>query len=182
MYEYAVRRTHKTRSRAQIWWAIFWGVAPDVFSFGVFVVANFFITGSIWPAYSRARAAQQLGGFGHWITAAPSVPNPAQLPDYLFTLYNISHSFVIFLAVFLLVWLFRRRPYWLMAGWGLHVLIDIFSHSEKFFPTPVFWPISSYHIPGGISWGTPAFMVVNYLAIIAAYLYLSRSKRRMKLN
>ncbi len=86
-------------------------------------------------------------------------------------LYQISHSLFVFSAVFGIVWLIRRRPVLEMLGWPLHILIDIPSHTLRFFPTPFLWPVSSYHFDG-ISWGNRWFMLVNYSAIAAVYLAL----------
>ena len=94
-------------------------------------------------------------------------------------LYQFSHSIVIFAAVFALVWIIRRRPSWLLLFWLLHILIDIPTHSMRFYPTPFLWPLSSYQF-NGISWGQPWFMILNYSALAAAYLFLlvRRLRRR----
>ena len=81
--------------------------------------------------------------------------------------------------IFGIVWLFRKRPYWLMAGWGLHILVDIPTHAETFFPTPFLWPVSSFHV-NGISWGNPVIFFPNLVLLIVAYAfwYLSWKRKR----
>ena len=70
-----------------------------------------------------------------------------------------------------------------MLGWGLHILIDIPTHSYQFYPTPLLWPVSSWKF-NGFSWTTPWFIIVNYLAILLVYalLYILRKRRRQKIK
>jgi len=91
------------------------------------------------------------------------------------TLYNISHSAIIFLIVFGVVFLILRRPLWELGGWFIHILLDIPTHSYQFYPTPFLWPLSGWKFDG-FSWGTPWFLILNYSAIIIAYWLLRRKK------
>ncbi|MCP5119140.1 MAG: hypothetical protein GY953_50715 [bacterium] len=86
-------------------------------------------------------------------------------------LYQLSHSLVTFAAVFAIVWLIRRQPSWVMLAWPLHILIDIPTHTTRFFATPFLWPISSYQF-SGVSWGQRWFLILNYSALAAVFLYL----------
>jgi hypothetical protein len=104
------------------------------------------------------------------LSGTPVSGHPPRL-ELAWQLYQISHSLFVFSAAFGLVWLIRRRPVLEMLGWPLHILIDIPSHTLRFFPTPFLWPVSSYHFDG-ISWGNRWFMLVNYSAILAVYLVL----------
>ena len=94
-------------------------------------------------------------------------------------LYQFSHSLVIFVAVFGIVWLIRHEPSWVMLGWPLHILIDIPTHTTRFFATPFLWPISSYQFDG-ISWGQRWFLILNYSALASAYLYLLIRRLRQR--
>jgi len=175
VYEGASRAKKQERSKKDTWLAIFFGIAPDILSFGVLLFVNIFTTGILWP-YMQARVGSEWGAkianiIGHWISSPPQAPDPNMIPQYVHTLYNFTHSLVIFAAVFILIWLLRRKPYWLLAGWGLHIGIDIFSHSDKFFPTPFLFPLSDFHV-NGVSWAEPVFMLVNYAALIVVYLWL----------
>ena len=138
--------------RSDVWWAVLFGVLPDLLSFGILFFMNLF-TGNL-----------QRGP-----------PALSTLPKWLFTAYTLTHSLVLFAAVFLLVFLITKSWYWPLAAWAIHILIDIPTHSAKFFPTPFLWPISNYNF-NGISWGTPWFMVINYvsLAIVFVLMYFKK--------
>ncbi|HLD06169.1 MAG TPA: hypothetical protein VJC16_01380 [Candidatus Nanoarchaeia archaeon] len=122
------------------------GVAPDAISFGPHLV------------YSLLSTGLQLGP-------------PANIPDYVHVLYQLTHSLVIFLAAAGIAYAVTRRFPWILGPWGIHILIDIPTHTEAFFPTPFLWPLSSYTV-SGISWAAPWFMVANYAALLAAFSYL----------
>ncbi len=138
--------------RRNIWVAVFFGLAPDLFSFG-FLFAT--------------RIYHWLFAGGEFFLSGP--PNPGTVPRYVFESYNYTHSLVIFLAVFGLVWLVRKKPYWLMFGWGMHILFDVFSHSKALFPTPFLFPIADVKV-NGWRWGDPTFMTINYSLLVVTYL------------
>jgi membrane-bound metal-dependent hydrolase YbcI (DUF457 family) len=92
-------------------------------------------------------------------------------------LYSISHSAVVFFAVFSIAFLIFRRPIWELGGWLFHILLDIPTHSYRFYPTPFLWPLSDWKF-GGFSWATPWFLVLNYTAIIAVYLFHRKKNRK----
>ena len=137
-----------------IWRAVFFGVAPDVFSFGVLTVTYLFTNGFARPEY-----------------AVSEPPNPSLVPQYVHGLYNVTHSLIIFFIAFIGVSWLAKRMMWEMTAWGLHVLIDIPTHSYRFFPTPFLWPVSDYMFDG-ISWGVAWFMVLNYSAIVLTYVII----------
>ena len=96
-------------------------------------------------------------------------PDLKHIPPYVHRLYDITHSLVVWLAVFLLLWFFA--PKWLaiaFMAWGMHILIDIFTHTEEFFPTPLFWPISKFHF-SILSWSETWFQIANYSLIAILY-------------
>lgn len=148
----------KKRTNLNLWWAAFWGIFPDLFAFTIpFVIL-----------------------FSHLISggvASDFKPDPSNA-TLAYHLYNISHSFVTFFICFGLASLVMRKIPWVMAGWAIHILIDIPTHSKEFYPTPLFWPISNWKFTHGISWGTPWFMAINYSALILVwgYLYYRRKK------
>lgn len=138
-----VKQTHRDRS-----WAIFFGIAPDAFSFGVFILSQF------WS-----------GNF---------LLHNEKIPLYVNTLYDYTHSLVIFLAIFGLVALFNHgQVWWPLAGWGFHIIIDIFTHTYDFFPTPFLFPISSWKL-SFFSWADQTFMIVNYAFLVLVYVSLYR--------
>lgn len=150
-------------TKKDIWVAIFFGLAPDLFSFGIFFVDR------LYQAIFRGSEFLQGGP-----------PDPATIPNYVYHSYDYTHSLVIFLVCFGLIWLIRKKPYWLMYGWGLHILIDIFSHSTSFFPTPFLFPLSNIKI-NGWSWGDPTFIIINYSLLLLIYFgfgFLQKPKNR----
>ncbi len=106
-----------------------------------------------------------------------------RIPDWVFTLYNISHSFFTFAFVLLIVYLiWKTIPIYIWA-WPIHILIDIPTHTREFLPTPFLWPISEWVFPG-ISWGTPWFMFTNWMLIafsLTLIVILRKKKSKKKL-
>jgi hypothetical protein len=144
----------KIGKRIRLGWAAFFGAFPDLFAFTVpFVMI----------------VVQRLNG-------VPVAGRPPRM-GLAWDLYQVSHSLFVFSAVFGLVWLIRRRPALELLGWPLHILIDIPTHTLRFFPTPFLWPVSSYYVDG-VSWANRWFMLVNYSAIAAVYLVLWWTGRR----
>jgi hypothetical protein len=139
------------KNRQNFWLAFFFGVAPDIFSFGIFIVSVFL-------------------GFASGINWSAGPPDQSLIPQYVHSTYNITHSLIVFAAAFSLVWLARRRPLWEMAAWGLHIIMDIPTHSNGFFPTPFLWPISSFHI-SGIPWSRPIIFIPNVVLLGTLYLW-----------
>ncbi len=145
-------------------WASFWGVFPDLFAFTIPFIYSFYrvlIKGETFGSFATRH--QVADGF-----------------NLAHTLYQYSHSLVIFIIVFFLVWIILKRPYLAMLGWSLHILLDIPSHSISFFPTPFLFPISDYNFPYGIAWSTPWFMIINYIIIIIiwSFLLIKRAKNK----
>lgn len=180
-FEAAAQVKKKARSWRDIWLPVFFGVAPDLFSFGVLLAVNLFTSGTVWP-YAQARLEEEWGrelaAVSPRLLSGPSgPPDPSLIPQYVHTLYDVTHSLLLFAIIFGIIWVIRRRPYWPFAAWGLHIVTDVFSHSDKFFPTPFLFPLSDFHIDG-VSWADPIFMIVNYTLILAVYLWLYKFRRR----
>ena len=144
-----------------VWFAI-WTLLPDLFAFSPQVIVGLWyrFTGS---AESHGLDFHHVGARWGWLNL---------------NLYDIGHSLVIFVSVFLIVSAILRRPLWEMLGWALHILFDIPSHSAHY-PTPFLWPISSYYI-AGVSWRQWWFTALNYGILTALFLALrlDRIKRR----
>ena len=137
-------------SRRSLALAFLFGIAPDLLSFGPVVVG--------------AIAAHGLD-FSHRIGHPP---DPAAIPAYVYHLYDLTHSLVVFGLAFALVWLLRRRPLWEMGAWGLHIVVDIFTHSTAFFPTPFLWPLFDVRFDGR-SWADPVIFVPNVVLLVVLY-------------
>ncbi len=98
-------------------------------------------------------------------------PPQSLFPKYVMQMYNVLHSLIVWLAVFLILMLFGFD--WLaiaVCGWGFHILIDVFTHSSRAFPTPILWPVSKFHF-SGISWSNKWFILFNYLMILFLYIF-----------
>jgi membrane-bound metal-dependent hydrolase YbcI (DUF457 family) len=136
------------------------GLAPDLFSFGI-----------LWTAATIGLSEKP--DFSH------GTPPESTIPLYVHQLYNVTHSFIIFILAFVLLWLLLRRPLWGLSAWGLHVLVDIPTHSFAFFPTPFLWPLSTWKFDGW-QWMTPTILVPNYvlLALLYAWFLWRVSKPR----
>ena len=158
----------KYRTRYTVWLGAFWGVFPDLFAFTIpFVwIVITFVQGNLHRSdFPDPDEAQPFTS-----TRVPSVFKIS------YTLYNYSHSTVIFLLVFFLVWLIFKRPVWEMWGWLLHILIDIPTHTARLFPTPALWPIYDLRF-NGIPWSRPWFMALNYSALLIVYILLWKKKK-----
>lgn len=106
-----------------------------------------------------------IGGMPGWESGHPDI---GQYPIFAQSLYNITHSLAVFALVFSLFWLAAKKPVWIIAAWGLHILIDIPTHSLALFPTPFLWPISDFKVDG-IGWDNPTVVVMDIVLLIAAY-------------
>ncbi len=148
---------------------IFWSIFPDVISFGLlFLWFAILVIGSgfnfsVLSNYTRSMDATE--------PPAPFMP----IFQLTSTIYNASHSAIVFLMVFFLFFFFLKTPSWTLLGWLLHILIDIPTHSYQFYPTPFLWPVSGFKVHG-FSWGTPWFLILNYSAIILVYFLFWRRK------
>lgn len=97
-------------------------------------------------------------------------PDITEFPAYAQGFYDATHNLVLFSLVFALVWLLRRRPFLPLSAWGLHVLIDIPTHSFRLFPTPFLWPLSGFKV-NRIGWKSPLVLALNWTLLAAAYLF-----------
>ena len=159
-----------TKKPAPIHWFVFWSIIPDIFTFTI-LFAWFF--GSILAGYGS------FANLSHYQITEPMPQNTHLIINLTHWLYNFSHSLVVFLAVFAIVFLKKRGAPWVMAGWLTHILIDIPTHSYKFFPTPFLWPLSQWKFDGW-AWSTPEFVIFNYLLIAVIYFWLYRRWLRKK--
>ena len=103
------------------------------------------------------------------------------LPEFVFHAYNLTHSLIVWMVLFALVWMIRKHPPWVFLAWGLHILCDIPTHSSSYFPTPYLWPLSTPFVEG-ILWTAPWFMMANYTALLVAYvgMFLYVRKKNLK--
>ena len=132
------------------YWSLFFGALPDLFSFGIYFLASIFIN---------------IGDFKFGKPALDEIPN------YVFTLYDVTHSLVISLIFILIVYLlFNKNFAFAMLAWPLHILLDFPFHTAEFFPTPILWPIIDVKFDG-IAWSNPYIWFSNIAGIIMLYIY-----------
>ena len=140
--------------------AVWWGIFPDLVAFGLF-----------FPYFVWMR------GFNRAEIMRVEPPVLEIIPGYIHGIYSFSHSFIAFLAVFLLIWVIRKKPVYEMLSWPLHIAMDIPTHSNAFFPTPFLFPLSSFTV-NGVPWGVSG-VFFSYWAVIAL-LYLMMYRRRKR--
>ncbi len=136
-------------NKKMFWSAVAFGVGPDIFSFGIFTVATML---GIVPRPD-------------W-SAGP--PPESLIPSYVHSLYDMTHSLVVFAAVFFIVWGVRKKPFLPMLAWPLHIILDIPTHTTAFFSTPFLWPLPHPHV-NGVSWSHPLIFWPNWVALITVY-------------
>jgi len=138
-------------------WALAFGVFPDLVAFTI-------------PACVR---------IWWWLTgASPSLLPQANGPhfEWVWGVYNGSHSLLVFAVFSAGLWLVMRRPVLETLGWLLHILLDSFTH-RGFFAIQFLWPVSAVHLDG-IPWETPWFLGGTYAALIAVWLLTWRRRRQ----
>ena len=154
----AAQASRRRVARISLGWAAFWGVFPDLFSFAVPAVVRlwWYATGTTSSLLPDAHSQQHF--------------------QYVWQLYNFSHSLLAFAAVFGIVWAILRRPVLELLGWALHIVLDIPTH-QGIFAVQFLWPISSFSVRG-IRWESLSFMAVNYtlLLLVLAWMWF-RSRR-----
>ncbi|MEK6983972.1 MAG: hypothetical protein AABX33_05340 [Nanoarchaeota archaeon] len=153
LWSYAI--FHKKK---YVWLASLFGVLPDILSFGIVFIINLLNGG---------------------LNRGP--PAISSLPKWLFAAYNMTHSLVVFITAFVLIYLATKKWFWPLTAWGIHVLIDIPTHSFRFFPTPFLWPLLDYKFDG-ISWATPWFMVINYSSLLIVFVLIAYFNPRLKIR
>ena len=128
------------------WSSFFFGVVPDIFSFGIYFLFLIFFSES---------------DFGK--------PTKAELPVWVYELYNISHSMITASFFITIAYFIKKEFAWPMLAWPMHIIVDFFTHSIEFFPTPILWPVSDYRFDG-IPWSNPYIFVSNIVIIFIIYV------------
>ncbi len=128
------------------------GAIPDLLSFGIYFLSNLILN----PSNIK---------FGK--------PNLSEIPEWVFSLYNFSHSLIISTIFILIIYKINREIYFPMLAWPFHILLDLLTHSRDFFPTPILWPISDYRFDG-IPWSNSYIMITNIIFIFLIFIYRRR--------
>ena len=143
----------------------FFGVFPDLFAFTIPI---------LWTIIDLVTGKITFADFPRPETIEPVNQNILPIFRTTHLLYDISHSLIIFFLVVVVLFIIFRKVILELSGWLLHILIDIPTHSYRFYPTPFLWPISGIKF-NGLSWATPWFIIINYSAIIFVYLILRKA-------
>lgn len=151
----AITAKKSTPVAVSVGWTAWWGVFPDVLAFGPSIAVG------TWLRLTGGLDARSAHG-GH----LPHV-------NLGFPLYPAAHSLVVFLLVFGISSILARRVVPALCGWLLHILIDIPTHSFRYYATRFLWPLSGYRFDG-IAWWTPWFWVSTYAALALVYWLLWR--------
>ena len=131
------------------WFSFLFGAIPDLLSFGMYFVINLLIN----P-----------------LTFKLGKPSLDQIPNWVFIMYDFSHSIIIAFIFIIIAYSINKDFCFPMLAWPFHIILDFFTHSVQYFPTPIFWPISNYRFDG-IPWSNPIILVVNIVCIFVLFIY-----------
>ena len=90
-------------------------------------------------------------------------------------LHCVMHRAMVAAAATLLNWLAWHALWFPLLGWWSHIVIDVFTHSADYYPSPVLYPITQRGFDG-LAWNTPWFLVGNYAALGVTAVWLLRSR------
>ena len=92
-------------------------------------------------------------------------------------LHCSAHS-VLVLGLVTLVSAWRFRWFLVpLAGWWLHLALDVPTHSRDYYAVPVLYPLSEWSFDG-IAWTHPAVLGLNYMGLALAYAWLFATRPR----
>lgn len=95
-------------------------------------------------------------------------PSASDFPSWVFSVYNLTHSFITAAVLFLMIRYFYRKLSTAFLAWPLHILFDIPTHQADFFPTEFLYPLSTFHF-SGISWANKYFLLADFLSLAVIY-------------
>ena len=130
------------------WYSFLFGALPDLFSFGIYFIHSIFFSSS--PVMGR--------------------PTRSEIPEWVYSLYDISHSLVIASIIIFIAYKINKEFAFPMLAWPAHIILDFFTHSIEFFPTPILWPISDFKFDG-IPWSNPIVFFANVICIFFLFVY-----------
>ena len=139
------------------WYSFLFGALPDLFSFGIYFIYSIFFSSS--PVMGR--------------------PTRSEIPEWVYSLYDISHSLVIASIIIFIAYKINKEFAFPMLAWPAHIILDFFTHSIEFFPTPIFWPISDFKFDG-IPWSNPIIFFTNVLLIFLLFIYRRKKSNSLK--
>ena len=99
----------------------------------------------------------------------PTMPDLVGLATH--HLHCIAHSAVVAAPVTAICVAISRATLIPLLGWWSHIVIDVFTHSAEYYPSPVLYPITMRGFDG-IAWNDPMFMAFNYVALAFVFIGL----------
>ncbi len=136
------------------WYSFLFGALPDLFSFGIYFIHSIFFSSS--PLMGR--------------------PTRSEIPEWVYSLYDISHSLVIASIFIFIAYKINKEFAFPMLAWPAHIILDFFTHSIEFFPTPILWPISDFKFDG-IPWSNPIVFFANVICIFFLFIYRRKKSK-----
>ena len=134
------------------WLPLFFGAIPDLASFGIYFLYNLIVNPT---------------------TMKMGKPELSEIPSWVFSLYNFTHSLIIAILFIFIAYILKRDFCFSMLAWPFHIILDFFTHSIEYFPTPILWPISNYRFDG-IPWSNQYIMIGNIICIFLVFNYRRR--------
>ena len=131
------------------WYALFFGAIPDMLSFGIYFLFNLIVNPN---------------------DIKMGKPSLSEIPNWVFQLYDFSHSIIVAFIFIAIIYKLNKDISFCMLAWPFHIILDFFTHSVQYFPTPIFWPISDYKFDG-IPWSNPNVWFFNVICIILIFIY-----------
>jgi hypothetical protein len=163
----------KILPKIKVWQGILWGLFPDLLAFTIpsIVLLYNLILATITKSSNATNenVAHQL------------FSNSSPLFTFTMSLYTLGHSIIIFLIIFGITYLIFKKPTWVMAGWLIHILIDIPSHSG-YWATKFLWPISNVSLEGYAWWTNGKLVLISYILILIIYMYLFYINKKKKIQ
>ncbi len=142
------------KDKKQFWLAFGFGVLPDFVAFGL--------------PFASSIAGMVFHG-------TPVMFSKTNIPNYVHTIYNVSHSLITWSVVFTALRIIYKKPIKASYARLLHILMDIPTHSLAFFATPFLWPLSNYRFDG-IPWSDKIIFLPNIAILIIIYSIYFRKK------
>lgn len=159
------REGQRPMKRATKTWTVGLAMAPDVLQLAPIVIGALVLPEG-WSA---------LQAYVHALPHYQPVL-PPMVEVFMHHLHCTMHSAIVAGIVTLLTWKSMGRFWWPLIGWWSHVVIDVFTRSADFYPSPVLYPFTQDGFDG-LAWNTPWFLWLNYGAIALLWLWLSRSRK-----
>jgi hypothetical protein len=140
--------------RGKPWLAVLFGALPDLLPYG-WVMSGWILN-------------------GHFPFRAPPLE---AFPDWVFVVYDFSHSFVVSGLILVALCYWRRDIAFAFLAWPFHIVLDFPFHTRYYFPTHIFWPISDFFVDG-IPWNHPWVWYPNLAGILLLLVWRYVYRRR----